>query len=144
MVRTQGAEVTPAGQMSGLGTEESESGQPHPAPPSNRPPSQGAGGKYSTRITIAAMAWLVINLLYYIAPAAREGFSWARANLHIAQIIVTLSCGLIVGWYIWGKAQLLSPYARALRSVLPSRRHPATNGEHGRELAAPVAAREPP
>ena len=57
-------------------------------------------------IIIVAMLWLMVNILYHVAPEAREGYSWARANLQLVQFIVTVLCGLIVSVYIWGKAQL--------------------------------------
>lgn len=52
------------------------------------------------------MVWLMGNIMYYVALAAREVYSWARANLQLVQIIVLLLCGLIVSVYVWGKAQL--------------------------------------
>ena len=57
-------------------------------------------------IVVIAMAWITGNLMYYIAPAARERYRWACANLQLVQIVVTLLCGLIVSVNVWGKAQL--------------------------------------
>ena len=64
--------------------------------------------------------------MYEVAPAVREGYSWARSNLHNIRYICTVGVVMFVGAYVWGQAQLRKPSARAWRSVFPSRRHPVT------------------
>lgn len=46
------------------------------------------------------MLWLNIVLVKYIAPAVREGYSWASNNLHLIRFIYTLCCGIIVMYLV--------------------------------------------
>ncbi len=49
-----------------------------------------------------ALLWLVGNLMYEVAPAVREGYSWARSNLYNVRIILTVGVAMFVGAYVWG------------------------------------------
>jgi hypothetical protein len=71
------------------------------------------------------------------APAVRVGYSWARNNLRLIQTYTTMSCLLFVCVNLFlGQAQLVVRSVRAAR-LWPTRRYPATDGEHGREYVAP-------
>ena len=93
-------------------------------------------------LLVIAILWLVGNFAYAVAPAVREGYRWARINLQLMLCILVVCGGLIVSVYIWGKAQRHTRCTPVHGGGHPSRRHPVTNGEHGRELIAPEAARE--
>ena len=110
-------------------------------PEVSSPPSQGAGGGYMEILLVIAILWLVGNLVYEVTPAVREGYRWARINLQLMRCILVVCGGLIVSAYIWGKAQRHTLCTRLHGGGHPSRRHPVTNGEHGRDLVAPEAAR---
>ena len=49
-----------------------------------------------------AILWLVGNFMYEVAPAVREGYSWARSNLYNIRIILTVGVVMFVGAYVWG------------------------------------------
>jgi hypothetical protein len=93
-------------------------------------------------LVIMAMLWLLLNVACHLAPAVREGYRWARINLQLMPCILVVCIGLIVSVYIWGKAQRHPRCTAVHGGGHPSRRHPVTNGEHGRDLVAPVAARD--
>mgnify|MGYP003445050133 CR=1 FL=1 len=78
-------------------------------------------------LLVIVILWLVGNFMYEVAPAVREGYSWARSNLHNLRFICTVGVVMFVGAYVWGQVQLRMPSARAWRSVFPSRRYPVTS-----------------
>ena len=53
-------------------------------------------------LLVIAILWLVGNFMYEVAPAVREGYSWARSNLYNVRIIVTVGWVTFVGVYVWG------------------------------------------
>ena len=53
-------------------------------------------------LLVIAILWLVGNFMYEVAPAVREGYSWARSNLYNVKIIMTVGCVTFVGVYVWG------------------------------------------
>ena len=90
------------------------------------------------------MSYLVAVGGVQAAPAVRVGYSWASNNLRLIQTYTTMSCLLFVCVnLILGQAQLVVRGVRAAR-LWPTRRYPATDGEHGRDYVAPQAARNLP
>ncbi len=53
-------------------------------------------------LLVIAILWLVGNIMYEVAPAVREGYSWARSNLYNIRIILTVGVAMFVGAYVWG------------------------------------------
>ena len=80
----------------------SESGRTPVVPQVNSPPRAGAGDRYMKVLLTIAILWLVGNLMYAVAPAVREGYSWAGSNLYNVKIIMTVGCVTFVGVYVWG------------------------------------------
>ena len=48
--------------------------------------------------------------MYEVAPAVREGYSWARSNLYNIRIILTVGVVMFVGAYVG-----ISPATQAVR-----------------------------
>ena len=71
-------------------------------PQVNSPPRAGAGDWYMRVLLVIAILWLVGNFMYEVAPAVREGYSWARSNLYNIRIIFTVGVVMFVGAYVWG------------------------------------------
>ncbi len=83
-----------------------ESGRTPVVPQVNSPPRAGAGDWYTKVLLVIALLWLVGNLMYELAPAVREGYSWAPpplgSNLYNIRIILTVGVVMFVRAYVWG------------------------------------------
>lgn len=78
------------------------------------PPVCFQQSKWSSELKI--VIWLTFVLVFQIALAVREGYSWARNNLHLATLVNTVHCGVVLRVYLLGQAQLHFQFARALHS----------------------------
>jgi hypothetical protein len=96
-------------------------------------------------LKIFAIIYLSVIGVIYMTPAVRVGISWARSNLLLIQNYVTTCCVVVLCVnLLLGQAQLVERVAKALGRLWPTRRYPATDGEHGRDVVAPGAARNLP
>jgi hypothetical protein len=112
----------------------------------------GAGHLVVLLLRMCAVLFLSVGAAIMVAPAARVGQSWARNFLQLpfyvwlftAAVTVRSARALLLCVLLLGQAQLVSRGAAAPTRLRPARWCPATDGEHGRDYFAPVAARKLP